>query len=291
MSLGVAPLGVLALGELPATAGGGDTALLADDIESTSEVSNPNIGQAHGLTSNSIQSSTELSSPVVGQVHTLLADDIESSSEVSAPNLAEVSATVNNLLADNLESSTEVSTGSLGQIHALLSDDVSSTTAVSTPALAHIHVLTSVDISSTSEVSTPSLVASSVHSLLADNLESATILSFPTLDRSEGGGGSGKKKQRQDSYNTAYKLAKQRKNQREILEKAVAVERQDTPKRLTLKPKPVRDIATPTDVQRIAAIDDDTNRQIAIEFQLDQLNKIDFKRREDEALALLLLIA
>jgi len=82
--------------------------LLADDVQSTSEVSSPAIGQVHALLANDIQSTSNVSVPTLGQVHVLLANDVESASQVSAPHLAEAGLE-DALLADDIESATEVS--------------------------------------------------------------------------------------------------------------------------------------------------------------------------------------
>ena len=64
--------------------------LLAADVESTSEVSSPELTQSHILTADDVEIASEVSSPAMGQVHTLTMDDVESTSEVSSPVLAEV---------------------------------------------------------------------------------------------------------------------------------------------------------------------------------------------------------
>lgn len=84
-------------------------ALLADDVEVSTEVSTPTLGQVHVLLADDVQSTAEVSTPTLGQVHVLSADDVEVSAEVSTP--------------------------SLGQVHVLLADDVEATTEVSSPAL------------------------------------------------------------------------------------------------------------------------------------------------------------
>ena len=63
-------------------------ARLADDVQSTSEVSNPVVTEGnHILLAEDTESASEVSSPAVGQVHVLLAEDIESQSEVSTPSI------------------------------------------------------------------------------------------------------------------------------------------------------------------------------------------------------------
>jgi len=106
--------------------------LLADDVESISELTSPVLAQVHALNATDLESSSETASPSLAQVHALLADDVESASEVSSPVLTEGT---NILLADDIESSSEVSTPSLTQVHALLAGNIESGSNVSVPAL------------------------------------------------------------------------------------------------------------------------------------------------------------
>ena len=159
-------------------ASGADHNLLADDVESTSEVSTPAITQKHVLTVVHVESTSEVSAPAVSQVHALLADDTESASEVSAPVVTQLHV----LLAGDVESASEVSAPALSENtadHNLLGDDVESTSEVSTPTLAQVHVLFPDNTESASEVSSP--VINQVHALLADNAESASEVSSPAL--------------------------------------------------------------------------------------------------------------
>lgn len=132
-------------------------ALLADDVQSTSNVTTPNVGQEHSLTATSTQATTELSAPVLAESHVLTATSIESAAEVSAPTLAESHA----LLADDAESVTETSSPALGQKHALLPSGIESATEVILPAVGQGHILVSNDIESITEVSSPVLGAPS----------------------------------------------------------------------------------------------------------------------------------
>lgn len=110
-------------------------ALTADDVESASEVSAPNIGQEHALNATDVESATEVSAPAIGQVHALTATSVESASEVSAPVLTDVAANVDVLNAEDIESASEVSAPALGQVHALAANDVESVSEVSSPAI------------------------------------------------------------------------------------------------------------------------------------------------------------
>ena len=91
----------------------GEDALLANDVESASELTTPALGQEHTLLADDIQSTSEVSTPALGQTHTLLAVSVESGSEVNAPSLADIPAGVNALFADDVESPSQVSVPTL----------------------------------------------------------------------------------------------------------------------------------------------------------------------------------
>lgn len=160
------------------TGGSGTNNLLADDVESTSEVGSPSIGQTHDLAPTSVESASEVSTPTLGQVHGLLADDVESTSEVSTPTAGEAGHA---LFADDIESTSEVSSPVIGQTHNITADDVESNSEVGTPVLAQVHQLFADDIESTSEVSTPNIATGADHNLAAEDVESASEVSTPTL--------------------------------------------------------------------------------------------------------------
>ncbi len=95
------------------------------------------------------------------------------------------------------------------------------------------------------------------------------------------------KQEQQQDYDNAYQAAKRRKEQRELIQQAVDRELNKKPK-LTLRKKSVEMAASRAEVQQIASIEDEINRQLAIEYHLQQ---IDFKHRENEALAIILLMS
>ena len=72
--------------------------LLADNLQSTSSVSTPTLGQTHVLLADDLQSTSSVSTPTVGQVHVLLADNLQSASSLSTPSINQTHV----LLADNL---------------------------------------------------------------------------------------------------------------------------------------------------------------------------------------------
>jgi len=156
------------------TAPAGEDVLLADDLESASEVGIPAVGQEHVLLADDLESASEVTSPPIGQEHVLLAEDLESAGEVSVPVFVGISV----LLADDLESASEVSVPVFVGISALLADDLESSSEVSQPVVGQEHVLLADDLETTSEVSQP--IAGHVHTLLADDLESASEVTVPT---------------------------------------------------------------------------------------------------------------
>lgn len=154
---------------------GGVDDLLADDVESDSEVTTPDIGQDHALLADDVESDSEVSTPDVGQEHALLADDVESASEVSTPTLSESHV----LLADDVESASEVSSPAVGQVHAITSDDIESASEVTTPSVGQEHALLSDSVESLSEASTPSV--GQEHGLTANDAESASEAPSPAI--------------------------------------------------------------------------------------------------------------
>ena len=144
------------LGVMSFDVAGGSSAdaLLADDVESASEVSAPVIGQAHSLSATSIQAATELTAPTLGQQHALGANDAQSTSEVTAPAIGQA----HSLAAASVESSTEVTAPTLSVADTadeLTADDVEATSEVTSPAFAQVHALLNVGVTSQSELSTP----------------------------------------------------------------------------------------------------------------------------------------
>ncbi len=93
----------------PATASA--DALLANDVESGTEVSSPAVGQEHGLAATNVESTAELSAPALGLAHILAANGVEVASETSSPDVGQVQA----LVAHNIEAQTQVSTPTLSE--------------------------------------------------------------------------------------------------------------------------------------------------------------------------------
>ncbi len=69
-------------------AGGTSDDLLADDAESSSEVTSPVIGQEHSLVNTGVESASEVSVPTLSQEVGLTANSVESSSETTEPQWA-----------------------------------------------------------------------------------------------------------------------------------------------------------------------------------------------------------
>jgi len=150
-------------------------ALLADDVESTSSVSIPDVGQEHVLTANDTESTTELTTPSVGQSHVLLADDTQSNTQISVPDVGQE----HTLLADNTESNTELTTPAVGQEHVLLADNTESNTELTVPDLGVVHNLLANDTEGSTELTTPDI--GQEHSLSAGDVQSNTQASSPSL--------------------------------------------------------------------------------------------------------------
>lgn len=159
--------------------GAGTDSLTANDVESASEVSAPNVGQEHALTATSVESTSEVSAPVLSQIVALTADDVESTSEVTAPAVGQAHA----LTADDVESASEVTAPAVGQAHALTADDVEANSEVTAPAVGQVHALSADDVESASEVTAPALteVPFGADVLNAEDIESASEVSAPVL--------------------------------------------------------------------------------------------------------------
>ncbi len=171
-------LGVQVLNLDTLDAAAGEDNLLADDVESASEVTSPAVGQEHALLADDVQSTSEVTAPSVGQDHQLLADDVESASEVTAPTLAETHI----LNATDVESASEVTAPSIGQEHAILADDVESASEVTVPSVGQEHALLATSVESASEVTAPVLAENDTEdNLLAEDVESASEVTAPSI--------------------------------------------------------------------------------------------------------------
>ena len=172
------------LGVMSFDVAGGSSAdaLLADDVESASEVSAPVIGQQHSLGATSIQASTELTAPTLTAVSgtdALTADDVESTSETSAPTLGQQHA----LGANDAQSTSEVTAPAIGQAHSLTAASVESSAEVTAPTLSVADTtdeLTADDVEANSEVTSPAL--GQIHALLNVGVTSQSELSSPRID-------------------------------------------------------------------------------------------------------------
>lgn len=156
--------------------------LLANNIESASNVSNPAVGQEHVLLADDVESASNTQAAPLGQEHAIgAATAIESATEVSNPSLSEVDTT-DDLLANNVKSASNVSNPAIGQEHGLLADDLESASNTSTAAVGQKHVLLSVSVESASNVSNPTLAeVDTVDDLLANDVESASEAAESTL--------------------------------------------------------------------------------------------------------------
>ena len=162
------------------TVGGADHDLLADNLQSTSEVGTPTVTQEHVLLADDLQSLSQLSTPTAtsSSEDALLADDLQSVSEVGTPAIGQD----HTILADDLQSLSQLSTPAVGQEHTLLADDLQSLSQLSTPTATEVigvNNLLADDLQSVSEVGTPAI--GQEHAVLADDLESTSSLSTPTV--------------------------------------------------------------------------------------------------------------
>lgn len=155
--------------------------LLADDVQSLSELTSPALAQSvFALNATDVESLSELTSPALAQsVFALTATSVQSLTELTAPVLTNV-AGADNLLAEDVESLSELTSPTLVQsVFALNATDVESLTEVSAPVLAHIYNLTANDVDSLSEVGSPTVGQD--HGLLSSSVESLSELSAPSV--------------------------------------------------------------------------------------------------------------
>ena len=173
----------------------GNHTLTADDLESASEISEPeateptvraivtwarlqsNLGAdtEDPLLADNLESASELSTPAITQDQQLLADDLQGASQLSTPTLQQENA----LLADDLQSASQLSTPAIEETNVLTADDLRSASQLSTPALAQDQQLLADDLQGASELSTPAIAQE--NALLADDLQSASQLSTPAI--------------------------------------------------------------------------------------------------------------
>lgn len=116
-------------------AGVSGESLLADNIESGTELTVPTLTQVHALTNGEVvESETLVGTPAISVIDILSADDVESASEVGAPSVGQV----HNVLANDLQSVSEIGSPVLSQVNALTADDVESAAELSAPSLSQI---------------------------------------------------------------------------------------------------------------------------------------------------------
>ena len=99
--------GPLLQGGAQLQAGGGTDALLANDLQSLSQLSSPAVGQTHALLTDDLQSTSSVQTITLGQKHNLLANGLQSLSQLSSPAIGGGAGF--GLLANDLESATQLS--------------------------------------------------------------------------------------------------------------------------------------------------------------------------------------
>lgn len=127
----------------------GTDALLANDLQSLSQLSSPAVGQKHVLLANDLQSTSSVQTVTLGQKHVLLANDLESTSSVQTVPVGQKHV----LLANGLQSLSQLSSPAIsgGAGFALLANDLESATQLSIPVLRQkrqVNYATSVTIAS-----------------------------------------------------------------------------------------------------------------------------------------------
>jgi hypothetical protein len=173
--------------------------LLANDVESNSEVTKPAVGQKHGLNANDVESRSEVTKPAITQTHNLLANDVQSASELTKPQAALAVSALRVKVVGGFDSGfdtgfdrprgvatdTELSTPVFGQTHNLLANDVESVSLIgNNPVIGQIHVLTNPGVQSVTEIAP--VVMAQTHFLLANDVESLVevMLTTALVDRS-----------------------------------------------------------------------------------------------------------
>ena len=152
--------------------------LLADDVESLSEVTVPAATGVNGILADDVQSLSEVSVPAATGVNGMLATSVESLSELTTPTLSEGSTT-DSLLADDVESLSEVTVPTATGVNGMLATSVESLSEVTTPSATGVNGMLAASVESLSEVSSPS--ATGVNSMLATSVESLSELTTPNL--------------------------------------------------------------------------------------------------------------
>ena len=139
--------------------------LLADDVQSTSEVTVPAGGQGQVLLAEDAESASEVTSPALAQGQVLLANDIQSYSTVGRSSAFTLDALDSEGNIDTLTPSLDDPSwvgpvlAVFSGVEVLLAEDTESASEVTSPALAQLQVLLATSVEGASEVSTPALAA------------------------------------------------------------------------------------------------------------------------------------
>lgn len=152
-----------------------DHVLLADDVQSLSELTTPAANQLVAILADDVETTSEVTAATVGQAQVLLADDVETTSELTTPNTTET----NQLLSVSVEALSENSTPSIGQVHNVAHTPSQSLSEVSSPDLDEDNTLDATDVQSSSTLTLP--VVGQTHAVLADDVETTSEVSGPNL--------------------------------------------------------------------------------------------------------------
>ena len=156
--------------------GGGATALSADPMDTSSELSVPAVGQEHALAPTSLDAQAELAAASITQEHALAAPNIESAAELTVP----VVAQANILTApESVDVASEIDVPTLGHGYTLVPVDLESASELDVATITQEHVLTATSIDAVSELTAPTVTQIDV--LLADSIDVASELDSATL--------------------------------------------------------------------------------------------------------------
>lgn len=182
----------------PPAAGSGDE-LDGQNIESSSDITDPDIGQNHALSAGNVESLSDMTDPTLSieNLDELTGADAEANSDMTDPNISQVHAlSVNNLesLSDmvdpsltsdstddltgaDIESLSDITDPSISQNHVLSADEAISLSDVTDPNIGQVHALSANDIEADSEFSEVYLQAE----VNPDDIEANSDMTDPSI--------------------------------------------------------------------------------------------------------------
>lgn len=160
---------------VPATTGGSH-ALLADDLSTSPDLSEPSISQVHALAGEDLSGAAALGEPSVWQLHVLAGEDLSTTCALGTPTLNEAHA----LAADDLSTGPSLSIPALSQGHVLAADDLAVAPVLGAPAPGQVHALAASDVAAAPVLSEPVISIGAVQ-LFAEDLGIVVQLGQPAL--------------------------------------------------------------------------------------------------------------